>query len=190
MIVGLTGLKRAGKSSVANILKDRYGFHVRSFATPIKDMLTELGVPREYVWDPELKEKPVPGFGKSARQMLCTLGTEWGRELVSDDIWVRALETRLTDLEGRDVVIDDVRFLNEALMIKRQPKGCIVHVVRPGLDRDSHVSESGLPNDLVDGEIRNLSCYLPDLEKEVINFVEMGKYGPFYDTEFKCEPSH
>ena len=91
MIIGLTGFKGCGKSTVAEIMEERFGYKTRSFATPIKDMLRAMGLSREELYDPEIKERVIEDFGKSPREMMQTLGTEWGRMLVSSDIWVTAL---------------------------------------------------------------------------------------------------
>jgi hypothetical protein len=185
MIMGLTGLKGAGKSSVAQILNSLYGFNRRSFASPIKEMLETMGIPQKYIYDVDYKEKPVPGYGKSARFMLQTLGTEWGRAIISDNVWVRALELRLSGLKG-DVVIDDVRFPNECAMI-HDLGGFVVMVTRPGLPNDDkHTSEAGLPAEDIDGEIRNLTCYLTDLEDAVTTYMETGNHGTIHNTKSQC----
>ena len=187
MIIGLCGRKGCGKSTVADLIVKNFKFSKASFATPIKDMLMAMGLTEEEIWDPELKEKKIERFGKSPREMLQLLGTEFGRELIADDVWVRALEHRIKDADR--VIIDDVRFPNEAEMI-RGNGGVIVRVVRAGQEMgmvDTHVSEQGLDAELVDREIQNVSCYESDLEL-VVNRVmeEILYYGAFQHPQPEC----
>jgi CRP/FNR family transcriptional regulator len=56
-----------------------------------------------------------------------TLGTEWGRQCMDADIWVRAWAARAALLTS--AVADDVRFQNEADMI-RNLGGVIIRVMR------------------------------------------------------------
>lgn len=118
MIIGLYSPEpQSGKTAVAGILNDLMGFKTRSFASPIKRMVMELmhsaGV------DPALrtgymtrrKEDVIPEIGASFRYLAQTLGTEWGRNQVSYDLWVNVALNN-PDLP-RFVVFDDVRFPNE-----------------------------------------------------------------------------
>jgi hypothetical protein len=58
-----------------------------AFADPLKDMLvTGLSVTRERDLDGPHKHDPTNYGGKSPRELMQTLGTEWGRELIDPDI--------------------------------------------------------------------------------------------------------
>lgn len=170
MIIGLTGGKGAGKSTVARCIRYKYGYKILSFAQPIKDMLISMGL-REYdVNDPDLKEVVCTEFTKSPRYMMQSLGTEWGRELISDRIWITCLEQRISPY--MDYVIDDVRFQNEAEFI-RSKGGKIIHVERTRMDNgDLHVSEAGISDEFIDTTIKNLSPYEGDLENVVVSTME------------------
>ena len=178
-VLGLTGRRGSGKSSVAKVLADIYDFEVMSFATPIKDMLSAMGIPDKYLHDPEFKEKPVPGYGKSGRFMMQTLGTDWARNLIGQSVWVRAVKDRISELK-LDVVLDDVRFENEASMIHAYG-GMIVRIERPNIDAaDEHRSERPLDDDHVDYTLRNISPYESDLEYLVTGFMETEYNGTFH----------
>jgi membrane glycosyltransferase len=76
-----------------------------------------------------------------------TLGTEWGRELIDPDIWVKAFNFRYW---GHNCIITDVRFNNEAEYVRET--GLIVHVKGRGGIPGSHKSEDGIeeaPGDVV-----------------------------------------
>lgn len=185
MIIGLTGRKGCGKSSVANIFRDRLGYEILSFASPIKDMLRVLGLGDAELNDPTIKEIVLDEYGKSPRELMQILGTEFGRDLIDPRIWVTALEKRIE--AGTDYVIDDVRFPNEAEMIHARG-GKVVRIYRPAQEEeaeDRHISESGLSPELIDCELRNSSCFVTDLEHTVIKTLEDLKY---YGTIYNSQP--
>lgn len=140
-IIGITGLAGSGKSTAAEFICDSGEYTRVSFATPLKDMLRKLGI------DCADKEAtPDILCGKTVRYALQTLGTEWGRQLIGQDIWARsAMEYAQHRLP---VVFDDVRFENEAQAII-DAGGEIWQIVRPGLEAMDHASEAGIPSSLV-----------------------------------------
>lgn len=174
MLIGLTGYAGSGKDTVADILRDKYYFCKTSFAFPIKSMLcTMLEVPMEAWNDREWKENPLPGYGVSPRVMAQTLGTEWGRDLVSEDIWVQAALSKIESMTRshktlRNWVISDVRFENEATAIRRDG-GTVVHVSCPANRRfkiPEHSSECGVEFGLGDYVLINGGA-LGELPKKI-----------------------
>lgn len=155
-LLALCGPKGVGKSTFADrACKDHYKW---SFAQPLRDMLYQLPIDREHF--NSRKEEPIQEFNNiNGRLMLQTLGTEWGRTL-DPNIWVTCMRIRIENLEdgnrrglpvGNCVVVDDLRFDNEATMLKE--KGFkIWKVNREGFTpkRDDHKSEDGISNDLID----------------------------------------
>lgn len=142
-ICGLTGFAGSGKDTAAAFLAEALQARGRrveifSFAEPLRAMLRALGVPAHYMTDRQLKEQDVPGFNASYRHMAQTLGTEWGRQCMGSNFWLRHLEMRINqacDARKVDFVfVTDVRFPNEANWV-REHRGTIVHVDRPGLQR-------------------------------------------------------
>jgi len=128
------------------------GIHL-SFASPIKDMVETLLF--QFNIDPSMydKEDPLPLPGEPSFRKLCqTLGTEWGRELISKEIWIEALRAKIRQQSPPQtpIFIDDLRFPDEAEML-RQEGFKIVYLYR-GDQEDSHASESmisELPHDYV-----------------------------------------
>lgn len=163
-IVGIHGKARAGKTSVARWLGDKRNAFQASFADPIKETLIGMfclsyGLSWEHFENPTLKEQALPGLGRSPRFLAQTLGTEWGRALVNDDLWVMLLEQRLRGQlvwgkYGQMIVIADVRFENEARWVREH--GTLLHLTRIGADGNvgvaGHQSESGIAP--ADGDIR------------------------------------
>lgn len=156
MIIGLAGLKGSGKSAVADAIVARLSAeksYKLPFAAGLKLMLRTLLVNAnvndvdQYIYG-DKKEEPLYVLGgQTARYAMQTLGTEWGRELISENLWTNITMARAMSLEsvGATVVIDDVRFPGELQAIK-QAKGVVFNIVRPGVEpgSDEHQSEFGV----------------------------------------------
>jgi len=157
-LIALNGAKTVGKSTIANALAALSDdVVIVSFATPIRAMLQAMGVDQHNL--NVAKEEPIEGLGKSARQLLCSLGTEWGRQMANEDVWLWAMQQQIQKLidgaanpEDLVVVIDDCRFANEAKWV-RKVGGDIVRLTRDGITYSGdHSSEQPLPDDLIDWE--------------------------------------
>lgn len=148
MIIGLHGRAGAGKDTIAQHLRDRHNYSTLAFATPVKDMLIALGVPRANLTDSVLKEQTIDWIGQSPRQLMQTLGTAWGRGMVDDELWLRHAERRMHYLRkvSPHICITDVRYPNEARWVRAQG-GRVWHILRDGkiTAYADHSSESPLP---------------------------------------------
>jgi hypothetical protein len=144
----------SGKSTVSNLLTTEYGHMTIKFAQTLKDMvallLCEAGYNQrdiERCIEGDLKEKPTD-FGPTPRQLMQTLGYEWGQKCVHPALWVKIAEGQINaQLSGGEkVVIDDLRYPQEYKML--QSLGAqFWHISRPGAqDSTGHHSE-GLLND-------------------------------------------
>jgi hypothetical protein len=160
MIIGFAGKKQVGKSTAAKFLCDA-GFVRSSFAEPMKEMaacmLVGMGLSMDDVmFFMQYKEERMPLLGVSMRHLLQTLGTDWGRKLIHPDVWVIAAARRIEDQlsQGRHLVIEDVRFENEAAFI-RERGGLVVHIRRDTGSADRHESEAGIKFTLEDVIIYN-----------------------------------
>lgn len=156
-VIGITGRAGAGKNTVADLIP---GAVVMQLADPIYAAIAAmLGVPEAQLRDRRLKERAIPSLGKSPRQLLQTLGTEWGRDTVDRHLWLKLAHERILKLAragAEVVVVADVRFANEAEWIRERLCGEVWEVRRPGLPvAAGHSSEAGLPSELVDRRIDN-----------------------------------
>lgn len=176
MLIGITGPAGAGKDTVADMLVER-GFVKLAFAGPLKEMLAVIGMPEPA--DRALKEAQIEGFDFTWRRAIQTLGTEWGRGL-DWDIWTKIVGCRIHNLLAAQeyvgatahIVLSDVRFENEAMMI-RQLGGCVVHLEGRKVDLGSaagHVSEQGLRKEANDYVLPNYQT-LVDLRIAVKNML-------------------
>lgn len=161
MLIGLSGKKRSGKDVVADYLVKEYSFVKVSFAEPLKEMLYALNPIVEVdvnFWDHEETEVRVRGLVDELgweqakdhypeiRQLLQRLGTEAGRNVLGENVWVDLAMRRAGELYGDHpgVVIPDMRFVNEFDAVVNAG-GYTVRIHRPGLtSTDTHPSETAL----------------------------------------------
>lgn len=152
-IIGIVaGHMGSGKTEVAKRLISEHNFAKVSFAAPLKRMISSLL--KDACASPSMinglvngdaKETPLPLFGgKSTRQLMQTLGCDWGRDEVDENLWVNIGMTNVSAMlcEGYSVVIDDVRFENEIKAI-RQMGGLLIY-----LDRETTEEYDSLPWDV------------------------------------------
>lgn len=156
-LIGITGRAGAGKNTVAAMVP---GAVVIGLADPLYAMLSAMtGLPESLLRDRAAKERAIPGLGKSPRQLLQTLGTEWGRDMIGRDLWLSLCQRRveqLRDAGWETVVIADIRFDNEAAWVRRAG-GEVWEVVRhlDAIGVRPHSSEAGVADELVDRRIVN-----------------------------------
>lgn len=135
-LVGVLGAFSAGKSEVAKRLVEQHEFRRLSMADPLKRGLMGMGADWEDVYGSR-KNEFNPLFGQTNRFAMQTIGTEWGRRTMCEDIWVnlirKYIEKALFKAGPTTVrfVIDDIRFANEAWMIEALG-GRTITVTRPG----------------------------------------------------------
>lgn len=170
-IIAISAPAGAGKGVIAQHLEENYGFQTAKFAACLKNMIAVLllsaGVATpdnmmDFI-EGDLKEVPLDKFGgKSPRYLMQTLGTEWGRDIIMQNLWLSVWQCGVLALNA-PVVNDDLRFDNEADTV-RGMGGNIIHLYRKDLARDAgdHSSESGItvkPTDITifnDGSIQDL----------------------------------
>jgi hypothetical protein len=168
MIIGLTGYAQSGKDSVASVLIEKYGFERVAFADPIKSFLMELNPVLETGY--RLRET-VNDYGwelakakTEVRRLLQATGMA-ARTALGQDIWVLCALRAISD-NNQSYVITDVRFDNEARMIKNL-NGQLWRVERPGVGPvNDHVSETTIQEFEVSQTFLN-SGTLEDLEAQV-----------------------
>lgn len=140
-----------GKSTVANEFALRLGYKRTAFAEPLKRMLITLLVEAGYsipdaerlVWTDKSEPLVLLPGAPTSRHLQRTLGTEWGRDLVHEDLWAIIWKNKDRHLNR---VVDDIRMPNEYSAV-RTSEGPIEiwAVIRPGyVDTSGHRSELGL----------------------------------------------
>ena len=147
-LVGISGRSGAGKSTAADVLVGSGWVRVK-FADPLKRMLRAIGLDDRHI-EGDLKEKPCDLLaGQTPRHAMQTLGTEWGRQCIAPDLWTSLCrrEILLCLSQGKSVVVDDVRFENEAEVI-RALGGSVLRLNHGNNGADGHASEAGVVADM------------------------------------------
>jgi len=174
-IIGIGGRLRAGKDTVADVLAADHGFRKMGMSDALADALLVL--------DPVIPDWPAVGTATryvdvvhragyveakqhpEVRRLLQKLGTELGRDMIHENVWVDMVERRLraNRAAGVDTVITGIRFPNEVDMIRRIG-GTLAWVTRPGTETTAaHSSETSVTVGDFDVLIRNTGT-LDDLE--------------------------
>ena len=168
MIIGLSGYARSGKDTVAELLVLNYGFKRLAFADGIREALLALN---PILFDGTRLNELVGMYGweiakgkDEVRRLLQVMGTEVGRKLINEDVWVWLLFNKINTDER--IVIPDVRFPNEARMIEQQG-GEVWRINRHNHTAvNDHVSEHAMDNHMFKRVVYNDGT-LDDLSDEV-----------------------
>jgi hypothetical protein len=171
--IGLHGFPGAGKDAVAKILAD-YGYTRVAFADKLREALYVLnpvvlfGTDGQDIrvkdivdtigWDEAKRAYP------EIRRMLQVIGTEVGREMIDQNVWVDAAFKGLD--KDKKYVFTDLRFENEHHAIDSR-LGMLVKIERPGVGAvNDHKSEKPLPDKWFDVRLINDGT-LEDLHTKV-----------------------
>lgn len=152
LLIGLAAhAPGSGKTSAALVLEER-NFARLPMAQPVKDMarqlLLSLGLPLDAINNHLYNDRSavIEPLGVTGRHLLQTLGTEWGRQCIHPEIWLRCWEARVRVWRSgaNNIVVDDIRFPDEADLVRRLG-GEMWLITRPGYtDSSGHASEGGL----------------------------------------------
>jgi hypothetical protein len=184
-LIGICGLARHGKDTIASIIHELYFYQRIAFADAVREVALainplisyargknaygmEIGIAydllSEYVrrlggWD-EAKKNP------EVRRLLQRIGTEAGRNIFGENIWLDIVKKRIQDIDYP--IITDVRFPNEIDYVLKN--GILIKVVRPNFDNGigtEHPSEKHVAEfDDADIEITNDGT-LDDLKAKI-----------------------
>jgi hypothetical protein len=183
--VGLSGYARSGKDAAAEVLVCG-GWRRDAFADRLKTFLLAVNplIPAHYDTPPYRLSNLVHAHGwdrakelfPEVRVLLQRTGTEAGRKVLGEDIWVDALFKDFRPKEEA-LVITDVRFPNEAQRIK-DAGGVMIRIRRPGVGPAKapsglvHRSETALDDWPFDATIHN-DGNLTDLHARLFGVAEL-----------------
>lgn len=176
LLIGLVGRARAGKDTVAGILKetgyssnDRHidrEWELISFAAPIKKFceatfkFTYAQLYGEDKEKPDLRYPRADGTYLTSREAMQKVGTEVGRSCYPN-IWIELGIERANEAmaKGGNAVITDVRFVNEAQSVKLAG-GLVWRIFRPSADdvRTEHPSETEMNSPEMEKLIDRVIC--------------------------------
>lgn len=160
-LIAFSGFARSGKDTAVSILVQEFGFTRLAFADKLRAFLYALNpmivrdedfplpawqshIPEqirlqeiidEFGWDSYKSTV----WGKEIRNLLQRLGTEAGRQVMGDTIWIDATLNNL-DPDGK-YAVSDARFINEFQAVKDRG-GDIIRIEREGVGPvNDHPSE-------------------------------------------------
>lgn len=187
MIIALCGKKRSGKDTCGDYLVKWRGFSRYSFASPLKRFVADTFLMNESQISGDKKEEIDERWGISGRKLQQIIGSDLMRDrlpeldegfkkFVGSDVWVKRFYYHYKNLPTPlNYVITDLRFLNEAEMVKMMG-GTVVKIVRPSLEsNDTHQSEMQLdsvkPDYTIinDATIYNLEINISDIYQEILS---------------------
>ena len=164
MVIAISGPKGSGKSTLSQQILDLLPKKdiwctERSFATPIKEFLCGLGMPRENIYGEDLAKNVYtqsilwPGTNRlmTYREVMQYFGTDLMRSWMNN-VWVDAMEAYIHNIDSGPypcvLTIPDMRFDNELDMLSMLPIDIDRFTIRllrkPNTLKDSHSSEHGL----------------------------------------------
>lgn len=172
MLIAFSGLKGSGKDTAAKVLIEEYGFTKVAFADALREALLILDpwIPYSGHYGTSPLSEIIADAGwdwaktniPEVRRLMQVFGTEVGRMLFGENVWVDVLKKqfpRLDDPNSR-YVITDCRFTNEAKFVDDN-SGSVIWVDRPGIASDGHASESA--------EVRKWRNWLVVNDQEISN---------------------
>lgn len=185
-IVLVCGHAGAGKDTVADVFVRLAEFELRKFADPLYDMLAAgWGTSRDMLDMWKRQNALLPATGVTVRHALQTLGTEWGRQMMHENVWSNICAARIDasqnaygDLFQQRFVISDLRFMNELrLMRARYHTRCfVIGIERPDAEGSGmvHASEQDIQMLLQEADIvlKNEGT-LEELEDKARSLIEM-----------------
>lgn len=132
MLIGIIGLKRSGKDTLADYLIQNYNFEKISAADPIKE-ISRILFPHwdESIIETNKKDEIEPITGIIPRDLFKWIGTDVFQFLIYDrfpqlkdyipprNMWVNIMEQKYKKIttEGKNTIVPDVRFVHEAEFI-------------------------------------------------------------------------
>lgn len=150
MIIGISAKMGCGKTTLADYIIEELPFKRKAFADILKQECSETyGYPLEWNYTGEGKHQLIslnvlPKQPMSVREILQWHGTDFRREQ-DWNYWVKLMDKEIK--EDEDIIIDDVRFENEADFVKKR-NGLLIRLEPyPGWKPEkysNHVSETAL----------------------------------------------
>lgn len=180
MLIGFNGSMGVGKSTAIQALKDfvfPQEVTLIKFAQPLYDM-------QEFIYRRIAPVHSRPSNFTKDRKLLQWLGTDWGRDTISQSLWVSLWVDAVEELRAEDpsaiIVCDDVRFDNEAEVLKAMGGHIIKIVSNRNGDRinlsagiPNHSSEAGIKNNFLDFVVENNDTVAAFEERLVACFREL-----------------
>jgi hypothetical protein len=146
-VIGIAGKKFSGKDTLGHFFVQNYGYEQIAYADPLKEIGSIFGFTDEQLYGSK-KEELDEFWQVTPRKFLQFVGTDMFRDnsnKISPNMgintWTNIVKKRIQENPDKCFVITDVRFPNEADLVK-QLGGIIIKLKRNTDHNDDHASES------------------------------------------------
>jgi len=176
MLIGIKGKIGVGKTESAKILKESFPFQEYAMADPIKKIGAILGFSQDELYgSQEQKLRINKHWGVSSREFLQKFGTDVCRLFMPTKIpqmknlWVQCFEIFCEEHRDTNIIVSDVRFIDEADSIRKMG-GIIIEIQRKEKEKENdewedvelhnphgHVSETEMDGIVADFVVENNS---------------------------------
>ncbi|AFQ22200.1 deoxynucleoside monophosphate kinase [Pectobacterium phage My1] len=108
----------------------------------------------------------------SPRILLQLIGTEFGRQMLGESVWIDVLCNRVDEVYFGLVLITDARFDNEAkAILDRLPNPNVMRIITPEnkteIATGTHKSEAGIKDEFVTWGVMNYKKSMDDFKKDL-----------------------
>lgn len=177
IVIAFGHKRRRGKDTAAQIALEWIGSkHARidHFAHSLKEGIGKgvFGLTDAQLYGDQ-KTTPDGFWGRTPRSILQYVGTEMFRWRYDSDIWAKTVLRRYLN-DSRHVLIPDLRFPNEAQLLKGAMSAVLVCVdrdIESDGDQDQHDSETALDNFIGWDHVIDNNGTLDELRTRVLNIV-------------------
>lgn len=156
-IIAFSGKMGVGKSTAIAVLNQLVNIPTANvkFAQPLYDM-------QEFIYQRISSVVKRPENFTKDRKLLQWLGTDWGRDSISQSLWIDLWKAEVAGYIGGIITCDDVRFDNEGEVIKSLGGKLILIESSKNSDRidttaglKNHASEAGVDRKYIDAVVHN-----------------------------------
>jgi len=157
ILIALTGRSGCGKNTIAGQVQVRLPLANDEFSWPMKEgLMVMLGLSEKQM-EGAGKDVVIPRYGRTPRELLKSLGTGWGQDMVHPGVWIEtmsevwdAVQHKNHDVEG--LIITDLMSESQANWV-RFNGGTVVHVVAEWQASvpDLHASDVGVES--IEGDL-------------------------------------
>ena len=122
LIIGISGKMGSGKDTVAKEIQKtfpEYDFRRVSFGYNVKKIVSILtGLDMRTILSRKIKNVFLEDWDLTVGEMFQVVGTNALRDMLNNDVWILSLFNNVKD--GENIIITDVRFINEADYIRNR----------------------------------------------------------------------
>lgn len=124
IVIGISGEARSGKDYFARTLQSYIGGTILRFGDAVKEKASLVfDIPEKELKDDDCKKRVYPitdTVSMTGREIFQKFGTDAMRSIVPD-FWVYQLNEKLKQTKEDIVIIPDVRFFNEVMLVRSYP---------------------------------------------------------------------